>query len=170
MNKIIYILAIVIPAILIFTLKSEKLGKDEIEVHSIDEAIQAADTIIDIIKNSENSKSEKIVEIRIVEKEIEVQKELFLDTIELEQVKKVFEEYKNFKEQEELYLKTIKEKDESIKELKSEKDSIENTTSIKIKELDRVSNEALAKKDSAEQVLELIRNDKSGRKILKRIQ
>ena len=50
MNKIIYILAIIIPIVLIFALKSEKTDQISAE-SSTDESIGAADSILTIINN-----------------------------------------------------------------------------------------------------------------------
>jgi hypothetical protein len=155
MNKTIYILAIIIPIVLIFTLKSEKTDQISTE-SSTDESIGAADSILTIINNLEVPKSEKNVEIKIVEKVI-IRDNFEIPRIEvnsksIESINRSFEEYDYLRD-------TILSLNENYSELilkcerlEKEKDSIEILLNKEMEKMDAV------------------KKTKAGKRILKRIQ
>ena len=156
MNKIIYILAIIIPIVLIFTLKSEKTEQINVESTDTDVTIVAADSILQIINNLEVPKSEKNVEIKIVEKV--VIKDNFesprieLDARSIEVVNRSFEEYDYLRDTIYNLNKNYSELILKCKKLEKENDSIEILLNKEIEKMNAV------------------KKTKAGQRILKRIQ
>jgi hypothetical protein len=156
MNKIIYILAIIIPIVLIFTLKSEKTEQINVESTDTDVTIVAADSILQIINNLEVPKSEKNVEIKIVEKV--VIKDNFesprieLDARSIEVVNRSFEEYDYLRDTIYNLNKNYSELILKCKKLEKENDSIEILLN---KEMEKMN---------------AVKKTKAGQRILKRIQ
>ena len=154
MNKIIYILAIIIPIVLIFTLKSEKTDQISVE-SSTDESIGAADSILTIINNLEVPKSEKNVEIKIVEKVI-IRDNFEIPRIEvnsksIEVINRSFEEYDYLRDTISNLNKNYSELILKCERLKKENDSIEILLN---KEMEKMN---------------AVKKTKAGRRILKRI-
>ena len=154
MNKIIYILAIIIPIVLIFTLKSEKTDQISVE-SSTDESIGAADSILTIINNLEFPKSEKNVEIKIVEKVI-IRDNFEIPRIEvnsksIEVINRSFEEYDYLRDTISNLNKNYSELILKCERLKKENDSIEILLN---KEMEKMN---------------AVKKTKAGRRILKRI-
>lgn len=156
MNKIIYILAIIIPIVLIFTLKSEKTEQIKVESTDTDVTIVAADSILQIINNLEVPKSEKNVEIKIVEKV--VIKDNFesprieIDARSIEVVNRSFGEYDYLRDTISNLNKNYSELILKCEKLEKEKDSIEI---ILNKEMEKMN---------------AVKKTKAGQRILKRIQ
>ena len=154
MNKIIYILAIIIPIVLIFTLKSEKTDQISVE-SSTDESIGAADSILTIINNLEFPKSEKNVEIKIVEKVI-IRDNFEIPIIEInsksiEVDNRSFEEYDYLRDTISNLNKNYSELILKCEKLEKENDSIEILLN---KEMEKMN---------------AVKKTKAGRRILKRI-
>ena len=154
MNKIIYILAIIIPIVLIFALKSEKTDQISVE-SSTDESIGAADSILTIINNLEVPKSEKNVEIKIVEKVI-IRDNFEIPRIEvnsksIEVINRSFEEYDYLRDTISNLNKNYSELILKCEKLEKENDSIEI-----------LLNEEMEKMNA-------VKKTKAGRRILKRI-
>ena len=154
MNKIIYILAIIIPIVLIFALKSEKTDQISVE-SSTDESIGAADSILTIINNLEFPKSEKNVEIKIVEKVI-IRDNFEIPRIEvnsksIEVINRSFEEYDYLRDTISNLNKNYSELILKCERLKKENDSIEILLN---KEMEKMN---------------AVKKTKAGRRILKRI-
>lgn len=154
MNKIIYILAIIIPIVLIFALKSEKTDQISVE-SSTDESIGAADSILTIINNLEVPKSEKNVEIKIVEKVI-IRDNFEIPRIEvnsksIEVINRSFEEYDYLRDTISNLNKNYSELILKCERLKKENDSIEILLN---KEMEKMN---------------AVKKTKAGRRILKRI-
>ena len=154
MNKIIYILAIIIPIVLIFALKSEKTDQISVE-SSTDESIGAADSILTIINNLEFPKSEKNVEIKIVEKVI-IRDNFEIPIIEInsksiEVDNRSFEEYDYLRDTISNLNKNYSELILKCERLKKENDSIEILLN---KEMEKMN---------------AVKKTKAGRRILKRI-
>lgn len=154
MNKIIYILAIIIPIVLIFALKSEKTDQISAE-SSTDESIGAADSILTIINNLEVPKSEKNVEIKIVEKVI-IRDNFEIPRIEvnsksIEVINRSFEEYDYLRDTISNLNKNYSELILKCERLKKENDSIEILLNKEMEKMDAV------------------KKTKAGRRILKRI-
>ena len=154
MNKIIYILAIIIPIVLIFTLKSEKTDQISVE-SSTDESIGAADSILTIINNLEVPKSEKNVEIKIVEKVI-IRDNFEIPIIEInsksiEVDNRSFEEYDYLRDTISNLNKNYSELILKCEKLEKENDSIEILLN---KEMEKMN---------------AVKKTKAGRRILKRI-
>ena len=155
MNKIIYILEIIIPIVLIFALKSEKTDQISAE-SSTDESIGAADSILTIINNLEVPKSEKNVEIKIVEKVI-IRDNFEIPRIEvnsksIETINRSFEEYDYLRDTISNLNKNYSELILKCEKLEKENDSIEI---ILNKEMEKMN---------------AVKKTKAGRRILKRIQ
>ena len=154
MNKIIYILAIIIPIVLIFALKSEKTEQISVE-SSTDESIGAADSILTIINNLEFPKSEKNVEIKIVEKVI-IRDNFEIPIIEInsksiEVDNRSFEEYDYLRDTISNLNKNYSELILKCEKLEKENDSIEILLN---KEMEKMN---------------AVKKTKAGRRILKRI-
>lgn len=154
MNKIIYTLAIIIPIVLIFALKSEKTDQISVE-SSTDESIGAADSILTIINNLEVPKSEKNVEIKIVEKVI-IRDNFEIPRIEvnsksIEVINRSFEEYDYLRDTISNLNKNYSELILKCERLKKENDSIEILLN---KEMEKMN---------------AVKKTKAGRRILKRI-
>ena len=154
MNKIIYTLAIIIPIVLIFALKSEKTDQISVE-SSTDESIGAADSILTIINNLEFPKSEKNVEIKIVEKVI-IRDNFEIPRIEvnsksIEVINRSFEEYDYLRDTISNLNKNYSELILKCERLKKENDSIEILLN---KEMEKMN---------------AVKKTKAGRRILKRI-
>ena len=154
MNKIIYILAIIIPIVLIFALKSEKTDQISVE-SSTDESIGAADSILTIINNLEFPKSEKNVEIKIVEKVI-IRDNFEIPIIEInsksiEVDNRSFEEYDYLRDTISNLNKNYSELILKCEKLEKENDSIEILLN---KEMEKMN---------------AVKKTKAGRRILKRI-
>jgi predicted patatin/cPLA2 family phospholipase len=155
MNKTIYILAIIIPIVLIFTLKSEKTDQISTE-SSTDGSIGAADSILTIINNLEVPKSEKNVEIKIVEKVI-IRDNFEIPRIEvnsksIEVINRSFEEYDYLRDTISNLNKNYSELILKCEKLEKENDSIEILLNEEMKKMDAV------------------KKTKAGKRILKRIQ
>lgn len=156
MNKIIYILAIIIPIVLIFTLKSEKTEQIKVESTDTNVTIVSADSILQIINNLEVPKSEKNVQIKIVEKV--VIKDNFesprieIDARSIEVVNRSFEEYNFLRDTIYNLNKNYSELILKCEKLEKEKDSIEIVLN---KEMEKMN---------------AVKKTKAGQRILKRIQ
>jgi hypothetical protein len=146
----------VLDSVLIFTLKSEKTEQINVESTDTDVTIVAADSILQIINNLEVPKSEKNVEIKIVEKV--VIKDNFesprieLDARSIEVVNRSFEEYDYLRDTIYNLNKNYSELILKCKKLEKENDSIEILLN---KEMEKMN---------------AVKKTKAGQRILKRIQ
>lgn len=164
MNKIIYILAIIIPIVLIFALKSEKTDQIDVESTDTNVTIVAADSILQIIHNLEVPKIEKIVEIKIVEEVIIKDNfddaRIELDVRSIEVVNRSFEEYDS------ISTSTITDLTDTITNLSKNYSELILKSERLIKEKDSI--EILLDKERGK--IDELNKTKSGQRILKRIQ
>lgn len=164
MNKIIYILAIIIPIVLIFALKSEKTDQIDVESTDTNVTIVAADSILQIIHNLEVPKIEKNVEIKIVEEVIIKDNfddaRIELDVRSIEVVNRSFEEYDS------ISTSTITDLTDTITNLSKNYSELILKSERLIKEKDSI--EILLDKERGK--IDELNKTKSGQRILKRIQ